>query len=382
MSTRTKWSILFFLPLSWMMFISSHAVYAKSVTLYTPYTEISVPPGESIDYTIDVINNSSGIRDVEISLSGLPDGWSYVLKSGGWNIGQLSVLPGEKKTVSLTVDVPLKVDKGSYTFSVVAAGLDWLPLTVTVSEQGTFKTEFNSEQPNMEGHANSSFTFNADLKNSTAEAQLYALQAKAPRGWDVTFKANYKQATSVNVAPNSTEDITIEIEPPAQVEAGAYKIPVRAITSTTSADLELEVVITGTYEIQLTTPRGLLSAGITAGDEKRVELVVRNTGSATLRDIEFDFSAPTNWDVTFDPKEVGKLEAGKVAQVFATIKADDNAIAGDYVTTIEAKTPEASSEATFRMSVKTPLIWGWVGVLIILAALGSVFYLFRKYGRR
>ena len=30
----------------------------ESVTLYTPYTKISVPPGESIEYAIDVINNS------------------------------------------------------------------------------------------------------------------------------------------------------------------------------------------------------------------------------------------------------------------------------------------------------------------------------------
>jgi uncharacterized membrane protein len=32
--------------------------------------------------------------------------------------------------------------------------------------------------------------------------------------------------------------------------------------------------------------------------------------------------------------------------------------------------------------VKTPMLWGWVGVLIIFIALGSVYYLFRKFGRR
>jgi uncharacterized membrane protein len=49
---------------------------------------------------------------------------------------------------------------------------------------------------------------------------------------------------------------------------------------------------------------------------------------------------------------------------------------------MECKTPEVSSKISFRISVETPLLWGWVGVLIILAALGSVWYLFRKYGRR
>ena len=50
-------------------------------------------------------------------------------------------------------------------------------------------------------------------------------------------------------------------------EAGTYKIPVRAATNGSSADLGLEVVITGSYGIELTTPTGLLSTSITAGDQ-------------------------------------------------------------------------------------------------------------------
>jgi uncharacterized membrane protein len=312
----------------------------------------------------------------------LPEGWEYNLKSGGWNIGKISVLPGEKKSVNLNLDVPLKIDKGKYQFKVLAKGYDLLPITINVSEQGTFKTEFTTDQPNMKGHTNSSFTFSADLKNSTAEKQNYALHANAPRGWDVTLKANYKQVASVNVDPNSSTAVSIEIKPPAKVKAGTYKIPVSAVTNTTSANLEFEVVITGSYDMELTTPRGLLSTKITAGEEKRVELLVRNTGSAELEDVEFDFSAPANWDVVFEPKKVDKLQPGKSTNVFATIKADKKAIPGDYVTNIEATTPEASSKAAFRISVETPLMWGWTGVLITFASVGGVYQLFRKYGRR
>jgi uncharacterized membrane protein len=28
------------------------------------------------------------------------------------------------------------------------------------------------------------------------------------------------------------------------------------------------------------------------------------------------------------------------------------------------------------------MLWGWIGVLIIIFALGIVYFLFRKYGRR
>lgn len=383
MSTQRKWLGLFLSLLLWILCANTHAYQvADSVTLYTPYTKISAPPGESIDYPVDVINNSKEIKNVDISLAGIPKGWNYLLKSGGWNIGQLSILPGERKSLSLKVEVPYKVNKGSYRFNLVARGFNSLPLVVIISEQGTFKTEFTSDQSNMQGHANSSYTFNANLKNRTADKQLYALLANAPRGWNVTFKSNYQQVTSVNTEANSTQAITIEVKPPDKIEAGKYKIPVSAATNTSSANLDLEVVITGSYAMELNTPTGLLSTDITAGHVKRMDLVINNTGSSELTDIKLEFSAPLNWDVTFDPKKVDKLQPGQVAQVFASIKADKKAIPGDYVTNIESKTPEVSSKISFRISVETPMLWGWIGVLIIIIALGSVYYLFRKYGRR
>jgi len=383
MSSFTKRFCLFLSLISGMLFLGGRDAFAANgVTLYTPYTKISVPPGESIDYSIDVINNSSELQNVDISVSGMPRGWTYILKSGSWNIKQISILPGEKKSFSLKVEVPLMVNKGTYHFKILAGGFHSLPLMVVVSEQGTFKTEFSSKQPNMEGHAGSSFTFNTTIKNGTADKQLYALMSNAPRGWNVTFKLNYKPATSVEIEANSTQDVTIDINPPSTIQSGKYNIPVRATTNETSADLTLQVVITGTYNMELTTPTGLLSTKITAGDKKRVELLVKNTGSSELTDISFNSSAPVDWDVTFDPKNVNRIAPGDGAQVFAFIKASKKSIPGDYVATLEARTPEVASKAAFRVSVETPMLWGWVGILIILLALGSVYYLFRKYGRR
>jgi uncharacterized membrane protein len=234
----------------------------------------------------------------------------------------------------------------------------------------------------MQGNTTSTFTYQANLKNSTAEQQVYSLMAGAPRGWNVSFKYNSRQVTSVEINPSTIATITIDIDPPDMIEAGTYKIPIHASTNSSSADLVLEVVITGSYTMELTTPAGLLSTGITAGDQKRIELVVRNTGSAALTDIQLTASAPLNWEVTFDPKKIERIEPGKTAQVVALIKAAKKAIAGDYVTNIDARTPETTAKAQFRISVRTSMLWGWVGILIICAALGGVYYLFRKYGRR
>nr|PZN49917.1 MAG: hypothetical protein DIU61_16080 [Bacteroidota bacterium] len=369
-------SILFAFALSPLTALS-----APDLILYTPYKGISVSPGQSIDYNIDVINKASGVRDATLVVRGLPKDWTYELKSGGWVLETLSVLPDEKRAVTLKVNVPLKVKKGVYRFSVVA-GSAVLPLKVTVEEEGTFRSELTTQRPNMEGNSNSTFTFTADLRNVTADEQLYALRSNAERGWNVSFKADGRQVSSVKVGPNQRQSITIEVDPPDVIEAKSYKIPIIASSSSTSAELELEVVIKGSYAMELTTPTGLLSTGITAGKTRRVELTVINKGSAPLTNVKLNHSAPINWDVTFEPASIDRLEPGEQAQVFATISADEKAIAGDYVVTMESKTPEVSSKATFRVSVKTPILYGWLGILVIGGALGGVYTLFRKYGRR
>ena len=355
---------------------------STGVSLYTPYTSISVSPGQTINYAITVINNSNSIRNVDVSVLGIPKGWAYTLMSGSWKISKISVLPKKQEALSLQVMVPLKVNKGSYRFEARAKGFAVLPLEVVISKQGSYKTAFSSNQSNLEGPASTTFTFNARLMNQTSDTQFYALNAEAPPGWNVAFKVSFKQVASVSVEPGRTQSMTITVNPPDQVPAGTYKIPVLAVSSNTSADFEMEVVISGSYGMQLTTPSGLLSTDITAGDEKRLQLSVINTGSATLKNISMSFAAPTNWDVTFDPKQIDMLAPGQTAQVFVTIKADKDAIAGDYVTDLTAKTAEISSKAEFRISVRTSMLWGWVGIIIILLAIGCVYYLFRKYGRR
>lgn len=88
------------------------------------------------------------------------------------------------------------------------------------------------------------------------------------------------------------------------------------------------MVITGSYDIELTTPRGLLSAEITAGDMKRIDLVVRNNGSAELKDVQLTATKPVDWEVTFEPSKIEKLPAGSTTNVTATIKASRKGSSG------------------------------------------------------
>ena len=382
MLNRTQILTRIFLPFLLLMLSGCLTLTAQSLRLYTPYPEIIVPPGETIDYTIDLINNGASIATAEVFVEGIPETWSHTLRSGGWSARRISVLPKEKKTLNLKVELPYDIDKGNYTFRVNARNHSVLPITIEVSEQGTVKTEFTADQSNMQGHATSDFNFRAKLENQTGEKQLYALSSHAPRGWTVVFKPNYQQATSVEIEPGQSKDISVEIKPPYNVKAGKYTIPVMASTGSSSAQLELEADISGTYGVELTTPEGRLSEKITAGRRKKLDLVVRNSGSTDLNSVRLSANKPRGWEVTFSPDTVPFIAAGESAQVKAEVRAYGKAIPGDYVVSLTAQTPEINADASFRMSVRTPLLWGWLGILIILGAVGTVYWLFSKYGRR
>lgn len=64
------------------------------------------------------------------------------------------------------------------------------------------------------------------------------------------------------------------------------------------------------------------------------------------------------------------------------VRASKKALPGDYVVRMDARNPEVTSNVEFRISVKTPLILRWMGIMIILVVLGIIYGLFRKYGKR
>jgi uncharacterized membrane protein len=355
---------------------------APETMIFTSRTSLSAPPGETINYSVDLINNSSEIKTAQLSFSTTARGWTYELTSGGHTVHEIAVKPNDFETVNLSLTVPLEVEKGEYSFQLIASEFGRLPLKVTVTEKGSYQSVLSADQPNMQGHADSNFTYSLTLSNRTAEKQQYALTAEAPAGWSARFTSGGSNITSVEIEPNASKTISLNLTPAENAKADTYKIAVHAASGSTSADTEVEAVITGTYNLELTTADERLSSSVTAGRERKLELILRNTGSADLSDISMTATSPSGWEVSFEPKNIALLKAGESRPVTATIKSSEKSLAGDYLVGLSAQADEKSAHANIRMTVKTSVLWGWVGVLIIAAVAAGVYGLFRKYGRR
>ncbi len=381
--TKKKTWMLAGLLLAASLLPAGTAGAAGELTVYAAQPFIAVTPGESVTHSVELINETDVVQRAALSVSGLPNGWTYELTSGGKNAREIAVKPDGSATATLDIDVPLQVERGVYRFTLSAGNGNTLPLAIEVTEQGIYETELTTEQPNIEGHADASFTYSTSLRNRTAENQMYALRAEAPgAGWEVSFTVSGERVSSVDVDAGATETVSVKVTPPQEVEAGTYTIPIVAETSSTSATLELQAAIIGRYDIELTTSSGLLSTDVTAGGDKKFELLVKNTGSVELTNVNLSSTTPIDWTVEFEPATIDAIPPGESRTVVATMNASDAALAGDYALGMKASAPEASSEAQFRVSVKTSVVWGWLSILIIVGVLGGLGYLFRTYGRR
>jgi len=359
----------------------STARAAGDLELYTPYRELTAAPGESISYSIELINNTSSTQLADLAFDTKHSDWSYELTTGGKNVQQLAVKPLDTQSLSLRLDVPLQVDAGKYNFNVLA-GDATLALTVTVAEKGTFNSNFELDQSNMEGYAGSNFTFSATLRNHTAEEQTYALAASPANGWEVRFQASSNYVSSVTLEPNASQTINVQVTAPEGAEAGDYSIPIAAYNNATKAEATVEVAIIGSYNLSITTSDERLNTSIQAGGSRTLEFIVNNTGTAPLEEISVSSITPTNWEVQFEPKTIASLEPGKSATVQAIITSSEDALPGDYAMNVTARSDQKSADASLRVTVKSSVLWGWIGVAIIVAVLIAIYSLFRRYGRR
>ncbi|WP_295123461.1 NEW3 domain-containing protein [uncultured Chitinophaga sp.] len=241
---------------------------------------------------------------------------------------------------------------------------------------------FTARFINLEATSKETFRFSATLHNGAPRPVIYNLAAGAPAGWNLAFRVDGMQVTSFRADSGRTQEVAIELTPAPETKPGKYVVPVKATSDAGSLELTLEAVVKGAYGLELTTPTGLLSDEITEGSQKKIHLTVRNTGSLPLDAIELSAQSPAKWDATFEPSKVDRLEPGKTLDIVANVKVPDKTIAGDYVTTFTARNSNVNSSAVFRMTVTTSWLAGWIGVLVILAAIGVIYTLIKKYGRR
>jgi uncharacterized membrane protein len=368
----------------WVLPLSvSSALAANGLTLTTQFPDITVSPGTQASFTISVKTTTAA--RVGLSLTGAPPAWNAALHGGGFVVNAVETNGKDSTDVRLDINVPADA---SGTTNMTVTGTSGgssvtLPLSVKVEANAGGTVTVTPDYTQLKGAANSSFTFNLTISNQKAQDLTYTATGEGPDGWTVNVTlTGQSQAVSGTVKANSTANVAVQVTPAANAQAGPFKVAVVATVGGTQFPVELELDITGSYSLSLSTPTQLLSGHGPSGSVTDQSFTVTNTGTAPITAVKMSVTPPTNWKVTFEPDTIDTLQPNTPTTVIAHITPSGDAIAGDYSLTFNANGKEASTNADFRFTVETSLVGGIIGAVLIIAAIGGLLWVFRRYGRR
>ncbi len=361
---------------------------AKYIELSTKYPSMVIKAGDSYTFDLDVDNCSGMSQDVELSIEEIPENWTGSFSAGSKQVSVVHVKHEEANTdIDFALDVPTDAADGDYEIRLKAQGegyADTMTLNLTVSAEQVGESSFEVEYPSQEGDADTDFSFAATLINNTLSTQSYSFAANAPSGWDVRFMPSGEttKVAALEVESRASQGVDVSVTPPANIEAGTYEINLSATSADEKLNLDLEIVITGSYDVSLSTPSGRLSFDAYANQETAVQLSITNSGNTELTNVNLTSSAPSGWNVRFSNETIELIEAGATIETTAYVTPGEEAMSGDYVTSLTVKNSDASASADFRVTVKTETKWGVTGIAVIVVLAAAIVIIMRKYGRR
>lgn len=361
------------------------ALAVEHLTMTTSYPAVVVAPGAKVSFNVSITTSTP--QRVALSLAGVPPTWTASLYGGGFVIDAVQTNGTDAATVRIDVDVPADATGTARLVLTGTAGATsvGLPLDIRVRADATGDVTLTTDFPSLRGPSSQTFNFNLTLRNDTGEDLTFSVNAQGPTGW--TVQANLTgqaQAASAIVKAGSTSGVTVSAEPPTGAAAGTYDIAVVAVAGERNINGSLQVEVTGSYDLAVSTPDGRLNGRGAAGSASPLAVTVANSGTAAITNVKLTASAPTGWEVTFEQDTIASLEPGGApVTVNAQVKPSADSIAGDYNITVTATGDQSTRDSMeIRYTVETSLLWGVIGVALIVAVAGGVWWVFQRYGRR
>ncbi len=363
----------------------------RGITMNFEYPEVIINKGD--DVTVDLMVKNMGKRDENVYFTHTPPaGWKTKIKTYSFSISSVHVPEDSDKSVQFFAEPEKDTKPGTYAFTVNGRTEDGKlrvshTLKITMREEEAKekgKIELTTSYPVLRGPNDAKFEFSIELKNKTDKENTFNLNATVPKNWQANFKPPYedKYISSLRLKDNESKSLNVEVTPDRFCKAGDYLIPVAIGAGESKAEAELKVIITGTYKLEAGTPTGLLSLETEKGKPGNLSVYVKNTGSATIPNIEFLSVKPENWKVNFKPEKIEYVDPGDLKQVEVSITPAEEALVGDYAVGLNIRGEKTSDDLEMRVTVKSSAAWGWIGIGIIVLVIIGLFGLFVTLGRR
>ena len=147
-------------------------------------------------------------------------------------------------------------------------------------------------------------------------------------------------------------------------------------------EVPLQVSLTGSFDMFMTTPDGRLNVSAEAGDAAAATVQMVNTGTADIENLNMIADTPAGWSIEFQVDIVESLPVNNLINVGVDVTPPSDAVPGDYLITLRGRNNDVQEQVSLRVTVERSTVWQWVGIGIVVAVLLGLGGLFVRLGRR
>ena len=365
----------------------------RRISIALEHPGVIIPQGDDVSIDLNVTNGGRQDENIMLSIASVPKGWKAQVKTYSFRINSVHVKSDKSKTLTFKAEADEDIAPGDYTFLIHAKTEDGAfksssKVIITVEkkekEKKTKGIDITTSYPVLRGPTDAKFEFSIEVENKLDKDTLFNLSAQGPKDWEINFKPAYedKFISSLRIKKDGSQTMAVEVKPNPWSEAGSYPVLVKVSSEDAKAEVNLKVVLTGTYKLEAGTADGLLSLNAYQGKPANISFYVKNNGSASHNTVKFLSFKPENWKVEFNPERLENLAPGDLKQIEMTITPADQALVGDYSVSLRVEGEKATKDMEFRVTVRASTVWGWIGIGIIVVVIIGLVILFIRLGRR
>ena len=327
-----------------------------------------VQPGTQKTYTVRLTNrDSAACAPAAFTLARTaPSGWTSALSPSS-----VTLNPSASITAQLTATAPSNTSAGTYNLGVGSASSASSLHTVNaaasfvVSAPACVRSAplLSVSGPSAAQNAGTTARYTVSLTNrdsASCASTSFALSRSVPSNWTGVFSAS-----SLSLAPNASQSVTLDVTSPSNASAGSYTIGLGAGSSesqhSASASATYQVAQGCVPAAPTVTLTPSTTSSVAPGSTITYAASVRNNDSASCAPVSFNLarSVPSGWQSNITPTTVA-LAPGQTGSSTITVISPTSAAQGSYPVTLGVASSQSihTASATSAYGVTTAPVWG------------------------
>ena len=303
------------------LIISVKVEYYAEFTIDVVEIESFAGPGETHTFNVDITNNANIEDDINLEITGLPEGWDTCILVNQVCSSKISV--GKGKTSSFILEITTNSNEAANTVNGVFLHLEAVSSlnskefhfdTFTIYTNPVYDLSVEIPSDRKDGTSGETIPFQIVVTNEGNAIDYVSLPSPlAPAGWLTSFSES-----SFTLAPLQSKTVYLNIEVPTNVYGGENMIEAIVSSDQSGESIDLNFVVYIEEKADVDVELKMTAGDVTAGTIGRFTVRLSNNGN-TIEQLSLTMEGKRKSWFTL-PSDTISLEPGSYEEIIIEVK--------------------------------------------------------------